>query len=145
MSNSGVGVVIHERSESQITKVKYMHDRILIVTLKMESEQLHIIAVYAPDASKPLKDYKSFCQQLQDEIDVIPIKEKILIMGDMNAMIGNDVIEGVKERFNEDVTNDRGEIMTELCAHNELRINNTFFNIRININIRSRTQEEGSE
>ncbi|KAI4488638.1 hypothetical protein M0802_011454 [Mischocyttarus mexicanus] len=93
----------------------------------MDSEQLHIIAFYAPDASKPLEDYKSFCQQLQDEIDSIPIKEKIIIMGDMNARVGNDDIEGVKERFNENVINEHGEIMTGLCAQNERGINNSFF------------------
>ncbi|KAI4492186.1 hypothetical protein M0802_009992 [Mischocyttarus mexicanus] len=127
MSNSGVGIVIHERFEPQITEVKYINDRILIVTLKMESKKLHIIAVYTPDADKPLEGNKSFCQKAQNQIDVIPTKERILFMGDMNARIGNDVIEGVKERFNKDVTNDRGKIMTEFCAHNELRINNTFF------------------
>ncbi|KAI4486301.1 hypothetical protein M0802_012384 [Mischocyttarus mexicanus] len=73
----------------------------------MENEPLHIIAIFAPDTAKQLENFKSFCQQLQDEINVISTKERILIMGDMNARIGKDVIKGVKKRFNEDVTNDQ--------------------------------------
>jgi hypothetical protein len=33
----------------------------------------------------------------------------------------------VKQRFNEDILNENGEIMLSFCANNELPINNTFF------------------
>ncbi|XP_065172608.1 uncharacterized protein [Atheta coriaria] len=48
-------------------------------------------------------------------------------MGDMNARIGNTAIKGIKQRFNESDLNDRGEMLIEFCAQNELRINNTFY------------------
>ena len=41
--------------------------------------------------------------------------------------VGNDVLRGVKQRFNGDVLNYNGELLVNLCASNELRINNTFF------------------
>ena len=44
-----------------------------------------------------------------------------------NARIRNDVLRGVKQRFNEDVLNYNGELLVNVCASNELRINNTFF------------------
>jgi len=47
----------------------------------------------------------------------------IISMGDLNAKVGNDIILNIKERFNEEVANDRDMMLTELCAHNELRIN----------------------
>ncbi|KAI4477809.1 hypothetical protein M0802_014627 [Mischocyttarus mexicanus] len=50
-------IVIDERFEPQITEVKHINDRILIVTLKMENDQLNIIAVYAPDAANHWKTF----------------------------------------------------------------------------------------
>lgn len=34
---------------------------------------------------------------------------------------------GIKQRFNEDILNDNGELMINLCTLSEMRINNTFF------------------
>jgi hypothetical protein len=48
-------------------------------------------------------------------------------MGDLNALIGNEIINGVKQRFNEPESNDNGEQLIDLCARNELRITNTYF------------------
>lgn len=127
IAHSGVGILLHERFEPQIMNIKYISDRMLIVTLRMENKPTHFIAVYAPDTAKPIEEYRMFCEQLQDELDMISNTDKIFIMGDMNARVGNDIVEGVKQKFNEDVMNDHGEMLTELCAHNELRINNTFF------------------
>lgn len=51
-------------------------------------------------------------------------------MGDMIATVGNDFVEGVKQKFNKETKNDCGVILTELCIQNELRINNMFFQHR---------------
>ncbi|KAI4485672.1 hypothetical protein M0802_012621 [Mischocyttarus mexicanus] len=92
----------------------------------MKNELLHIITAYAPDVVTSLKNFKSFCKQLQNEAYIILTKE-MTIMRNMNARIENDIIEGEKKQFNENVTNNCGQIMTGLYAHNKPSINNTFF------------------
>jgi len=57
----------------------------------------------------------------------VPNIERIIIMGDLNARMENDIVLGVKEHFSEELTNHRGVMRTELCAHNELVVNNTYF------------------
>lgn len=52
--------------------------------------------------------------------------------------MGNETLDGVKEYFNEDTLIDREEILIELCAYNQLRINNTVFQHKPHINIRGR-------
>ena len=49
------------------------------------------------------------------------------MMGDMNARIGNMPVPGVKQRFNEGEINNNGDLLTNFCSMNSLRINNTFF------------------
>lgn len=49
----------------------------------------------------------------------ILIKEKTVKMGDLNALIGNQVIPGIKNKFKEAGINELRELLIELCAHNE--------------------------
>jgi hypothetical protein len=97
----------------------------LTVRLNTENSKLNFLSIYAPENYKPLQHGELFYQELQDTVNSIP-KAEHLIAGDFNARIGARIIEGVKQRFNEDVLNENGEIMSSFCA-NELRINNTFF------------------
>lgn len=53
--------------------------------------------------------------------------DKIVIMGDLNARVGNEALTGITQRFNEEEVNENGELLKSLCAANTLRINNTFF------------------
>lgn len=55
--------------------------------------------------------------QLQDKLEAIPVKDKIIIMGDIKARMGNEVLDGVKERFNANILNDLGELLIEWCRH----------------------------
>lgn len=47
-------------------------------------------------------------------------------MGDFNFRIGNNIIPSIKQRFNEEILNENGEMLINLCIEQELRINNTF-------------------
>lgn len=69
----------------------------------------------------------TFYENLQDLLDTTRNSEKTIIIGDLNARIGNVPIDGVKQRFNEEVINENGERLIEICLLNSLRINNTFF------------------
>lgn len=51
----------------------------------------------------------------------------IVILKNFNGKIGNDVVPGVAQRFNELTKNNNGERLLMICANNEPKINNTFF------------------
>ncbi|XP_030750157.1 uncharacterized protein LOC115877947 [Sitophilus oryzae] len=123
---SGVGVPINDKYEQNIKSIEYVCDRILRVKI-MFDQPIHIISVYAPDINKPEEMSMDFYENLQSAIDKIPRHEKIILLGDLNARIGNQVVDGIKQKYNENITNRNGEILTEFCGQNELRINNTYF------------------
>ncbi|XP_057657912.1 craniofacial development protein 2-like [Diorhabda carinulata] len=60
-------------------------------------------------------------------MDNINTKDEIIVLGDLNARIGNDVIPGVKQKYNEAIINENGEALIDFCVRNEVRINNTYF------------------
>lgn len=127
-AKEGVGLLIHNKFKSNINNVSYISSRIIAVSINTGNQKLNVISIYAPEDNKPQQEREGFYDQLQDTIESITPNETTIILGDFNARIGNDIIPGIKQRFNEDVTNDNGELMINLCTINELRINNTFFN-----------------
>ena len=125
---SGVGLLIHQKFETNIKDIKYVSDRLLQVTLNLHDKKpTHFISVYAPDITKPQEERENFYTDLQNTLDKIPIPDEVIILGDFNARIGNEVIAGIKHRFNEETLNENGETLIHFCAQNELRINNTFY------------------
>lgn len=114
--------------DNNIQDTKYISDRILQTTLRLHEKILtHIVSVYASDITKPQKEKEDFYRMLQATMDNIPRQDEAVVLGDLNARIGNEIIAGIKNRFNEDTTKDNGEMLTCFCAMNELRINNTFY------------------
>ncbi|XP_043488923.1 craniofacial development protein 2-like [Polistes fuscatus] len=111
-ATSEVGLLVHHRYENNVQESKYISDRILQVT---------------PDVTKPQKKKKKFYELLQAHLDNIPRQNETVILGNFNARIGNKVINGIRNRFNEDTLNYNGDMLINFCAMNELQINNTLY------------------
>lgn len=97
------------------------------MSLKLDNTTTQLISTYAPDTSKPIQEAESFYHDLQETLDTISNEDKIILFGDLNARIGNDVIPGIKQKYNEVTCNENGHLLIDFCARNEMRINNTFF------------------
>jgi exonuclease III len=126
-ASARVGLLNYQKFTPNIDKISYTNERILQITLLLVNKHIELISVYAPDISKPRSQYEDFYTKLQDILDTIPQDHHIIIMGDLNARIENDPIPGVKQRFNEDVQNDNGDLLVAFCTQHNLRINNKFY------------------
>ncbi|XP_055378928.1 craniofacial development protein 2-like [Condylostylus longicornis] len=130
-ASAGVGMLVSTKYIQNIEETHYINERILRVVIDGGKEKLHFISVYAPDTNKSNEEIKGFYDDLQAEIEKVPKEHKIVILGDMNARVGNTEINGVKNRFNESHINENGQKLVDFCAQNELRINNTYFDHKI--------------
>jgi len=61
-----------------------------VVTLNFENGPLTLFQVYAPDSSYSDAEINLFYKQLQDRLNLIPKRNKEIILGDFNAKIGHD-------------------------------------------------------
>jgi len=127
-AHAGVGLLIHRKYMNNIENIEYISERIIQVTLKFPQAKWCLLSFYAPDISKPKEQREEFYEDLQYVIDQIPKDALLIMMGNMNARVGNMPVPGVKQRFNEDKINDNGDLLTNFCSMNSLQINNTFFN-----------------
>ncbi|XP_056647266.1 craniofacial development protein 2-like [Diorhabda sublineata] len=123
----GVGLLVNKKFEKDIKEVQYISHSIIQITVELANERTHLLSIYAPDVSKLKEEREAFFDALQAMLDKIPSKDKVFIMGDFNSRIGNTVIPGIMHSFNEGAVNDNGDILIDVCALNELRINNTYF------------------
>lgn len=69
-------------------KIIYINENLILTTSELYAEATHLISVYALDASKPKNERATFHEDL-------PTNEKMLILGELNAWIGNHPIPGV--------------------------------------------------
>lgn len=126
-ASGGVGILVAEKYEPSINNIHYIDERILVLSLNSESGNINIMSVYAPDSSRKKEETDAFYEKVEAELGRIPSTEKVIILGDLNARVGNKVLPGIMNRFNEEHTNGNGEILIDFCARYSLRINNTFF------------------
>jgi hypothetical protein len=73
---------------------------------------------------------KNFYATSDEEIKSIPPNQPMLIVGDLITRTGNDMIPGIKHRFDDDDDDDDdddGELLVQFCIGNSLGINSTFF------------------
>ena len=88
---------------------------------------IRVIQVYASTSNAEEAEIEQFCEDLQDFLELTPIKDILLIIGDWNAKVGSQVISGVTGKFGLGVQNEAGQRPTEFCQENTLVIANTLF------------------
>ena len=64
---------------------------------------------------------------VQDLLELTSKKDVLFIIGDWNAIVGNQEIPGVKGKFGLGVQNEAGQMLTEFFQENALFIANTLF------------------
>ena len=87
-----------------------------------------VIQVYAPTTDAEEDEDDTFCEDLEDLLELTLEKKNVLfIVGDWNAKIGHQEIPGVASKFGLRAQNEAGQRLTELCQENGLVTANTLF------------------
>ena len=86
-----------------------------------------VIQVYAPTSNAEEDEVEHFYEDLQDLLELTPIKDVLSIIGDWNAKVGSQETPGVTGKFGLGVQNEAGQRLTEFCQKNTLVIANTLF------------------
>ena len=108
-------------------------ERILRIRLKSHIGFMSLIAVYAPtNVPGNEEETEAFYQSLQSVVEQVPVRDMLLIMGDFNARVGNDMSAwiGTLGRFGPAERNENGVKLLDFCALKGLVITNTLFQHR---------------
>ena len=86
-----------------------------------------VIQAYAPISNTKEAEVEWFYEDLQDLLELTPIKDVLFIIGDWNAKVGSQETPGVTDKFGLAMQNEAGQRLIEFCQENALVIANTLF------------------
>ena len=86
-----------------------------------------VIQVYAPTSNAEEAEVEWFYEDLQDLLELIPIKDVLFLIEDWNAKVGSQETPGVTDKFGLGIRNEAGQRLVEFCQENALIIANILF------------------
>ena len=100
-----------------------------MISVCFQGKPFHItvIQIYAPTSNAKEAEVEWLYEDLQELLELTPIKDVLFIIGDWNAKVGSQEIPGVTGKFGLGVKNEAGQRLTEFCQENTLVIANTLF------------------
>jgi len=107
----------------------FVNERILQLRYKLQRGYLTLLAVYAPEEGKT-EQTEDIYETLQNQIDKINKNNYIIVAGDYNARVENIPIYGIMGTNSEITANNNGQKLKESASVNELKITNTFLDIK---------------
>ena len=127
----GVAFLVNKKFARSVLGYNPISDRVLLLRLKCSEMNLTIIQVYAPTTSAQAKEIEEFYNQLQSAIDLTPAKDMLIVMGDLNAKVGECSEDRITGNHGLGERNEAGEKLIEFCSDNNLWIGNTWYELPI--------------
>jgi len=128
---AGVGFMVRTSITSKLENLPTGHsDHIMSMRLPLKNKQYAtLFSVYAPTLQAEFAEKDKFYSELRNLIQSTPADDKVIILGDFNARVGEDATawKGVLGRHGVGNCNDNGRWLLELCTEQQLVITNTIF------------------
>ena len=107
----------------------YISERLLEINVELKEKKVKIIVAYGPNEDAAKEDLDDFYNLLQLTIDKTKANQEVMILGDLNARVGNkaECYCGVIGKEGETSESPNGERLLDLSMRNNLKIANTYF------------------
>ena len=85
------------------------------------------ISAYGPGSEKSEEEIEEFWNKLTECVGSFGRTESVVVLADLNARVGNEMIEGIVGRHGVPGRNESGERKLEMCAQQEFVVGNSWF------------------
>jgi len=123
---SGDMIWIHKSISNKIDHYKFWNNRVIETRLKTQRGHLTILGVYAPTEGRDELN-EEFYETLQKKLDEVNKNHYTMLIGDMNARVGNNRVAIIVGTNGEARLNSNGRKLIDFCTFSNLKIMNTFF------------------
>ena len=125
----GVAFLLTPEANKALMEWNPISPRIISARFNSKGRNITILQCYAPTNAATDTEKVEFYDSLQNTITKSPKRDIKIVMGDLNAKVGNDNRghELIMGKFGEGVRNENGELLTEFCSFNDLVIGGTIF------------------
>ena len=126
-AREGVGLMLSERMKEYVVEWKEVSSRIMWVKLKVGMEVFVCISAYGPGCERSENERNEFWKLLTECIADFGTNVSVIVLGDLNARVGDEMIDGVVGNYGVPGRNESGECLLELCLEQEMSVGNTWF------------------
>ena len=119
--------VVNKRGQKAVLKCNLKNDRMISVHFQGKPFNITVIQVYAPTSNAEEAEVEWFYEDLQDLLELTPIKDILFIMGNRNSKVESQERAGVTGKFGPGIQNEAAQRLIEFCQENALFIANTLF------------------
>ena len=125
----GVALILNKQAQNALLGYNPISTRMISARFQTKTGAITVIQVYAPNTSDSENFADEFYDLLQVHVNKTPKSDILLIMGDLNAKVGEDNSqwETVMGKYRIGNINGRGEKLLTFCATNDLCLTNTMF------------------
>ena len=125
----GVGIIVNRNISQSVTSFSPYSNRILMIQINTNDKKVNIIQVYAPTADKTDNEIESFYEDLDNILKSTKTQDVTIIMGDLNAKVGEEQVDECTGGYGMGIRNERGDRLIEFCQNNNFVIANTLFKL----------------
>ena len=126
---AGVALLLSKEANRSLLEWEPVSDRIIRARFESRFQKVTVIMCYAPTNAAEEEEKQQFYAQLQTVVDIVANRDMLIVMGDMNAKVGQENLGREREmgKHGLGVMNENGEMFADFCAFNELVIGGTIF------------------
>lgn len=126
---SGVGLLLTPTARRGLIEWSPISDRIMTARFRCKVRNITFVQVYSPTNTSQDDIKEAFYQQLSQALDKVTKGDILIVMGDLNAKVGNSNVnwETVMGKHGLGTMNENGELFAELCLNYNLLVGGTVF------------------
>ena len=129
-AREGVVLLLSDRLAGGVTEWKEVSSRLMWVNVKLGIERWVFVSAYGPGSERSEEEREHFWSSPSEFIESFGEQCNVVVLGDLNARVGDVVVEDVVGRYGVPGRNDSGENLIGLCMERELVVGNTLFKKR---------------
>ena len=122
----GVGIVLDQDHAKKVIQIDDINERIMMIKLDTVPVKTTIIQVYMPTSNSKDEEVITL-YEIAEEIIGNSGNDNIIMMGDYNAIVGEENADSYIGKYGLGKKNDRGSMLREFANNNKMVICNTVF------------------
>jgi hypothetical protein len=129
-AREGVVMLLGDRLAGGVTKWKKVCSRLMLMKVKLGVERCVFVCAYGPGSERSEEMREHFRSSLSKCIEGFGEQCNVVALGDVNARVGDIVVENGVGRYGVQNRNDSGENLIGLCMERELVVGNNLLKKR---------------
>ncbi len=126
-AREGVALLVSERMQDCVKEWKEVSARLMWVRMKLGHESWVFVSAYGPGSERSEQEVDEFWSDLSECVGSFRGSDRIVVLGDLNARVGDEVVENIVGRYGVPGRNESGVRLLDICAERELVIGNSMF------------------